>query len=236
MRDFGPCVSPPPSPRREFMSGQFHTTQFPRQCVPSQCVESIFRSSGGGAARKRRRRPVPRQYRAAAMRRTEVSERGHRTSVRLTCSFPAQFRGRMYPGPVPYQGAEQGSTPVGGSAIPPRQRSREAAWWDGPGPALARGPSLDGLKTRFYGGVAPLPPARGRGWGRGGIGRRSGASPSSPHCSLMNPLRGPVPRAVGRRVQPCGTGDTPPLGGTGRQPNGAWGRGRGRGGSGSWRW
>ncbi len=99
-----------------------------------------FRSSGacpalrrwGGAARQCRRRPIPRQYRAPDSRR-------HRTSVRLARSSPAQPRGRMHSGPVSHHRAEQGSTPVGGSTAPVRQRSREAAWWDGPGPALPRG-------------------------------------------------------------------------------------------------
>ena len=107
---------------------------------PPQCVGTIFRSSAGGAARKRRRRPIPRQYRVSA-------SRWRRTSVRLTRSSPAQLSGRMHPRPVSSHGAEQGSTPVGGSTSPLRQRSREGAWWDGPGPALPRGPSLDGLKT-----------------------------------------------------------------------------------------
>jgi len=44
-------------------------------------------------------------------------------------------------------GAEQANRPVRGSTIAPRQRSRGAAWWRGPGPALPRGPSQDGLKT-----------------------------------------------------------------------------------------
>ncbi len=146
------------------MSGQYHPTQFPPQyvpppcappqyvpppcapppcapppCAPPPCVESIFRSSGGGAARKRRCRPVPRQHHTAASRRTEIPEREHRTSVRLTHFSPAQLGGRLHPRPVSHQGVEQGRTPVGGSTTPPRQCSREAAWWDGPGPALSRG-------------------------------------------------------------------------------------------------
>jgi len=121
------------------MRGQFHTAQFRSGCVPPRCVDSIFRSSGGGAARERRRRPVPRQYRVPNSRRTEIPERRRRTSVRLTRSSPARLRARMHPGPVSYQGKEQGSTPVGDSTTPPRQCSREAAWRDGPGPALPRG-------------------------------------------------------------------------------------------------
>jgi len=131
-----------PLPPGGFMRGQFHTAQF-----QSGWVESIFRSSGGGAARKRRCRPVPPQYRVPDSRRTEIPERGHRTRVRLARSSPAQLGGRMHPGLVSHHGAEQRSTPVGGSTTPFHQCSREAAWWDGPGPALPRGPSFDGLKT-----------------------------------------------------------------------------------------
>ncbi len=72
---------------------------------------------------------------------------GHRTSVRLTHSSPAQRRCHLHPNPVSHRGGEQGSPTTGGSTTPLRQGSRRAAWWDGPGPALPRGPSLDGLKT-----------------------------------------------------------------------------------------
>ncbi len=44
----------------------------------------------------------------------------------------------MHPAPVSSQGAEQRSNPVADSTTPPHQRSRGAAWWDGPGPALPR--------------------------------------------------------------------------------------------------
>jgi len=145
----GPRVSVPP-----FMSGQFHAAQSPPPCAPPPClpppcspspcspplcVESIFRSSAGGAARKRRRRPAPRQYHIAPSRQ-------HSTSVHLTRSSPAQLRGRMRPGLVSHHGAEQGSTPVDCSTTPLQRRSREGAWWYGPGPALPRGPSHDDLK------------------------------------------------------------------------------------------
>jgi len=138
-------------PSIPFLSGEFHTTQFRSGCVPPRWVGTIFRSSGacpprrwaacpalrrwGGAARKRRR-----QY-------STPDSRRHRTSVRLTRSSPARLHGRMHASPISPHGAEQGSTPVGGSTTTPRQPSRGAAWWDGPGPALPRGPSLDGLKT-----------------------------------------------------------------------------------------
>ncbi len=78
------------------------------------------------------------QYHTAASRRMEISERGYITIVRLTRSSPAQLRGHLHPGPVSYQGAEQGSTPVGDSTTPLRQRSGGAAWWDVPGPTLSR--------------------------------------------------------------------------------------------------
>ena len=105
-----------------------------------KCVASTFRSSGGGAARKRRRWPAPHQSPAATFRQC-------RTSVRLTRSVPVHLCSRMHQGPISHHGAEQRSTPVGCSTSPLRQRRREGAWWDGPGPALARGRSLDGLKT-----------------------------------------------------------------------------------------
>jgi len=153
----GTIVAPPspPAPRPPgFIGGQFHTAQ-----APPGCVASIFRSSGGGAARERRRRPVPRQYRTSASRRTSIPERGHRTSIRLTRSSPAQLRGCMHPGPVSQHGAEQGSTPVGGSTTPAQQLGRGGARWYATGPALPRGPSLDGLKTdstvSMYGGSWP---------------------------------------------------------------------------------
>jgi len=151
----------PPQPRR-FMSGQFHTAQF-----RSGCVATIFRSSGGGTARKRRRRPGPRQYHPAASRR-------RRTSDSPTRSSPAQLHGRMHTGPVSHHGAEQESTPEGGSTTPPRQRSREAAWWDVPGPALPRGPSADGLKTDSTVSLY------GRSWPRGEAVRHT-LTKRSPH-------------------------------------------------------
>jgi len=161
------------------MRGQFHTAQFPPKCVPPTCVATIFRSSGGGAARKRRRRPVPRQYRAPDSCRTESPERRHSTSVRLTRSSPARYHGRLHPGPVSHHGAGQGSTSVGGSTTPSRQHSRGAAWWDGPGPALPRGPSRDGLTTDSTVDRRRIV-----------AGRRSGTRPPSPNCPLMNPPGG----------------------------------------------
>ncbi len=142
--------------------------RLPLSCLntSSGVLASIFRSSGGGAARERRRRPVPRQYRPAASRR-------HRTSVRLTRSSPVQLRARMHPGLIAHHGPEQGSTPVGGSTTPLRQRSRGAASWDGPGPALSRGPSFDGLKTDSTADRRSIV-----------AGRRSGAGTSSTNCPL----------------------------------------------------
>jgi len=137
-----------------FMSGEFHATQ-----VPTGCVESTFRSSPGGAARKRRHRPVPRQYRTRDARRTQIPERGHRTSAPLTRSSPAQLRGNRHTSLVSHQGAMQRSAPAGGSTIPPRHRNRGAAWWYGPGPALPRGPSQDDLKI-----VPTAVPTVGRCW------------------------------------------------------------------------
>jgi len=125
-------------PRQRFMSGQCHSAQLPPGCA--RCVESIFRSSAGGAARERWRRSVPPKYRAPG-------SRCHRTSVRLTHSSPVWMGGHMRSGPVSSQGAGQRSTAAGGSTTPSRQCSLGAAWWYGPGPALPRGPSLDGLKT-----------------------------------------------------------------------------------------
>ncbi len=87
----------------------------------------------------RRRAPAP--ARPAASGRTETPERRRRTRVRLTRSSPAQLRGRMHSGPVSYHRAAQGSTLVGGATAQPRRCSRGAAWWDGPRPALPRGPS-----------------------------------------------------------------------------------------------
>jgi len=98
------------------MRGQFHTAQF-----QSGWVESIFRSSGGGAARKRRYRPVPPQYRVPDSRRTEISERGHRTRVRLARSSPAQLGGRMHPGLVSHHGAEKHTRGWLDHPIPPVQ-------------------------------------------------------------------------------------------------------------------
>jgi len=144
----------PQAPVLLFMSGKFHATQVPTGCAPPTCVGTIFRSSGacpalrrwGGAAPKRRRRPVPLQYRTRDARRTQIPERGHRTSAPLTRSSPAQLRGNRHTGLVSHQGAMQRSAPAGGSTIPPRHRNRGAAWWYGPGPALPRGPSQDDLK------------------------------------------------------------------------------------------
>ncbi len=124
------------------MSGQFYAAP-----SSSGCVATTFRLSAGGAAPKRRRRGAPRQHHFAASLRTEIPDRGHRTSVCMTRSSPARLGGRMHTGPVSHHGAEQGSTPVGGSTIPLHQRRRGVAWWDGPGPALPRGPSQDDLKV-----------------------------------------------------------------------------------------
>jgi hypothetical protein len=57
-------------------------------------------------------------------------------------------RGRRHTGAVltlPRSGA--GKHTEGGFTTPLRQCSRGAVWWNGPGPALSRGPFLDGLKT-----------------------------------------------------------------------------------------
>jgi len=146
-----PCAPPslggPRPPRGVHERTVSQRTVPARMRFPPQCVESIFRSSGGGAARKRRRRPVPAQYHTAVSRRKRIPEQGRRTNVRLTRSSAVQLRGRMHTDPVSYHGAEQGSTPVGCSTSPLRQRRRERTWWYGPGPALPRGPSVDGLKT-----------------------------------------------------------------------------------------
>lgn len=165
----GPQVLVPP-----FVSGQFHAAQSPPPCLPSPCaplpclpppcapppcVESIFRSSAGGAARQRRRRAAPRQHHTAAAPRTEIPERRHRSSGPLTRFSPAQLRGNRHTGPVSHQGAEQRSAPTGCSTIPPRHRRRRSARWYGPGPALPRGPSLDGLKT-----IPTAGPTVGRHW------------------------------------------------------------------------
>ncbi len=158
-----------------FMGGQFPHRAVPARMCPATMSRTDLQIVKGGAGACARRRSVPRQYRTAASRRTEIPEGGHRTSIRLTRSSPAQLGGRMHPGPVSYHGAEQGSTPVGGSTALLRQRSREAAWWDGPGPALSRGPSLDGLKTDSTGD-------RGR-------AARRGANPPSPTCPLINATR-----------------------------------------------
>ncbi len=59
--------------------------------------------------------------------RTEIPERRHSISVRLTRSSILQLRGRMHPGPVSDHGAEQGSTPFGCSTIPtPPAQSRSS--------------------------------------------------------------------------------------------------------------
>ena len=87
---------------------------------------------------------------------------GHRTSVRLTHSSPAQRRCHLHPNPFSHRGGEQGSPPTGGSTTPLRQGSRRAARWDGPGPALPRGPSRDGLKTNTVDLRGWRIPAKGR--------------------------------------------------------------------------
>ncbi len=173
----GPQVLVPP-----FMSGQFHAAQSPPPCLPSPCaplpclpppcapppcVESIFRSSGGGAARQRRRRAAPRQHRGEAVT-------PHRTSVRPTCSSPAQRHGRLHSGPVSHHRAVEGRAPVGGSVISPHQHGRGVARWYGPGPAPTRGLSHDDLKivpTEVRTTIRTGGPTAGRYWLGAGVVR-----------------------------------------------------------------
>ena len=123
------------------MSGQFHIAQF-----PPGCVGTTFRLSGGGAARKRRRRAAPPRHHAAASRRTEIRTEAQDQHPPATF-LPDAPRWSPAPCPLSSQGVELRSTPVDGSTAPFRQRNRGAAWSNGPGSALPRGPSRDGLKT-----------------------------------------------------------------------------------------
>jgi len=124
------------------MSASFHAAPFPPKCASMRSIDLQI-------VWWRRRAQAPAPARPATVTCRGISPP---PDQQLSGTSPAQLHGRMHPGLVSYHRAKQGSTPVGDSTAPLRQRSREAAWWDGPRTGAPARPFPRRFEDRCYGG------------------------------------------------------------------------------------